>query len=88
MSVFVDVHSLILPFFLVFIGVSEEGRRVQCEFNCPQGEVRGSLQGDGHCSESTTVETDSTTHHAGIFSCLIADIHVYILALPLKNKKY
>ena len=34
------------------------------------------------------VETDSTTQHAGIISCLIADIYVYILALPLKNKKY
>lgn len=83
---FVDVHSLIPPFFLVFIGVSEEGRRVQCEFNCVQGEVRGILQGDGHCSESTTVETDSSTQHAGFISCLVADIHIYILLAPTPQK--
>ena len=44
--------------------MSEEGGRVQWEFSCLQGEVRGILQGDGDCSKSVTVETDSTTQLA------------------------
>ena len=44
--------------------MSEEGGRVQWEFSCLQGEVRGILQGDGDCSKSVTVETVSTTQLA------------------------
>lgn len=54
--------------------------REKYEASCKEMGIAVSLQ--------LHVETDSTTQHAGIISCLLADIYVYILALPLKNKKY